>query len=212
MMTIRLLTVCVAFATLACSSAEGPAAITDPHDLGPNLTILGCPEAECSMPAQLDPNGLTATVWWSLKTMKGNATMAFFGNYGRVEITANAGGLSSTAQYELGQTQLPYAQFYEVSTQKLTDKSCGQSVTGTGQFRAETRLISSGLTLHSEGATIDAEPATQIPCLGGNGGGADGGGGNASPGVQYVPYTCYWTDYFVGAVLVSHIEWGCWLD
>jgi hypothetical protein len=197
-------------AMLACAGAEAPVTIGGPPNLEPKLNEAYCTDPECSMPSYIDPEDLSATVWWSAATLKGDATMAFYGNYGSVSITASTGSTSSVGHYELNKTELPTFQFYEATTSKLTSKACGQVANGTGDYRAETRLISSGLVLHSEAASVDARPAPQIPCLNNDdgGGGADGGG-DGDPSVNWIPYTCYWEDTYINGILVNHEDLGC---
>ena len=74
----------------------------------------------------LDDGSLTATVWWNDTMMKGNATMWFFGNYGKV--TMNAAGPGAF-------------QFYEIDAQKVTSSQCGATAEGLGSYLAEIRTF-----------------------------------------------------------------------
>jgi hypothetical protein len=197
----------IVFAGIGCTSVDQGAMISGPANVEPSQLESNCSAPECSMYPSISPDGVTATVWWSARTLNGKATMAFFGNYGRVDITADGGGQTADGFYERYQTVLPYPQYYEATAQKLTNTTCGQTATGTGTFAAEIRLISSGLQLHRESASLDAMPAPQPRCLNQNGGSL--GGGDASPAVNYIPYTCYYVNYYENDVLVSSVDLGC---
>lgn len=208
----RMAGVCIVSAALACRGTDTISGVPDPVGVSPPTTMLtaaDCTAEECSMTPSIDPENQTVTVWWQGATMKGLATMRFFGNYGRVTISISAGGYSSEGRYENYSGVLPQVQYYEASTQKLTDASCGQTAEGRGTFRAEVRLITSGTMLRSTDATEYSQPAPQPSCKTSPESTNSGGGGTGDTTVETIHYDCFYLDFFENDVWVGRLILGC---